>query len=197
MSNQKRPYKMKRRAELEEQTRLRIAESAVELHGTLGPARTSVSAVAERAGVRRSTVYRHFPDEAALFGACSSHWMARHPLPDTDRWREIVDPNERLTIALKEMYAYYRRGEGMLANLFRDRAVVAVVGELMGAYDAFLAATAEVLLAGRGVRGKARRRTLAAIGHALEFSTWRSLTNGQGLDDSEAADLMSRLVAAA
>jgi AcrR family transcriptional regulator len=197
MTDQKRPYRMKRRAELEEQTKLRITESAVELHGTRGPARTSVSAVAERAGVRRSTVYRHFPDEAALFGACSAHWVASHPLPDIDRWRGIADPGERLAVALGEMYVYYRRGEGMLENLFRDRTAVAVVGELMGAYDAFLAAAVEILLAGRGVRGKARKRTIAAIGHALEFSTWRSLARGQSLDDSEAAALMSRLVAAA
>lgn len=197
MADQKRPYKMKRRAELEEQTRLRITESAVELHGTLGPARTSVSAVAERAGVRRSTVYRHFPDEEALFGACSSHWSASHPPPDIDRWREVNDPDERLSVALGQIYAYYRGGEEMLSNLFRDRKVVPIVGELMGGYDAFLAAAVEVLVAGRGVRGKARKRARAAIGHALEFSTWRSLARGQGLGDPEAAALMSALVAVA
>jgi AcrR family transcriptional regulator len=194
---QKRPYRMKARAEAEAQTRQRITESAVELHGSLGPARTSMSAVAEHAGVRRSTLYRHFPDERALFGACSAHWAAEHPLPDIESWAEVGDPAERLQLALGELYDFYRGGEEMLTNLFRDRIVVPVVGELMGAYDQFLAAAADVLLAGRGIRGGARRRTLAAIGHALEFSTWRSLTNGQDLDDSEAADLMSRLVPAA
>jgi AcrR family transcriptional regulator len=194
---QKRPYRMKARAEAEAQTRQRITESAVELHGSLGPARTSMSAVAEHAGVRRSTLYRHFPDERALFGACSAHWAAEHPLPDIESWAEVGDPAERLQLALGELYDFYRGGEEMLTNLFRDRIVVPVVGELMGAYDQFLAAAADVLLAGRGIRGGARRRTRAAIGHALEFSTWRSLTNGQDLDDSEAADLMSRLVAAA
>jgi AcrR family transcriptional regulator len=198
MSDQKRPYKMKRRAELEEQTRQRITESAVVLHGTLGPARTSVSAVAEHAGVRRSTVYRHFPDEEALFGACSAHWAAEHPLPNIEAWSAIADPGERLARALGEMYTFYRGDEGMLENLFRDRSAVAVVDQLMGAYDQFMAAAVEVLAAGRGLRGKARQRSLAAIGHALEFSTWRSLARGPGgLDDAEAADLMSRLVAAA
>src|SRR4051812_49797197 len=81
MTDEKRPYRMKRRAELEASTRLRITESAVALHGTLGPARTSISAIAEHAGVRRSTVYRHFADEAALFAACSSHWRAADPAP--------------------------------------------------------------------------------------------------------------------
>jgi AcrR family transcriptional regulator len=195
MSDQKRPYKMKRRAEQEDQTRLRITESAVALHGTIGPARISISAVAEQAGVRRSTVYRHFPDEAALFGACSAHWAASHPLPDINLWGEIADPDERLAVALAELYSFYRGAEEMLANLLRDREVVPVVGELMGAYDGFLDAAVEILLAGRGVRGKARRRTRAALGHALEFSTWRSLSGRQGLDDAEAADLISGLLA--
>jgi AcrR family transcriptional regulator len=197
MSDQKRTYTMRRRAQMEEATRLAITESAVELHGTLGPARTSVSAVAERAGVRRSTVYRHFPDEAALFGACSAHWMASNPPPDIGRWRAIADPAERLRVGLEEMYAYYRQGEGMLDNLLRDAAVVPVVAELLGGFRELLAVAAEILIAGRGVRGHARRRTAAAIGHALEFSTWRSLVDRQGLGDARAVELMTRLVAAA
>jgi len=197
MSDQKRPYKMKRRAELEEQTRLRITESAVDLHGTLGPAHTSISAVAERAGVRRSTVYRHFPDEAALFGACSAHWMAANPPPDIAGWAEIADPEERLEVALGEMYAYYRRTEAMMDNLLRDAQLVPVVQQLMGAYRELLGAAAEILLAGRRVRGNARRRVLASLGHSLAFPTWRSLVRDQGLNDEDAAALMRRLVAAA
>ena len=87
MTDQRRPYRMKRRAELEEATRRRITESAVELHGTLGPSRTTISAVAEHAGVRRSTVYRHFPDETALFAACSAHWRRRTRLPTSSGGR--------------------------------------------------------------------------------------------------------------
>jgi AcrR family transcriptional regulator len=197
MSDQKRSYKMKRRAELEAETRLRITESAVDLHGTLGPARTSVSAVAERAGVRRSTVYRHFPDEAALFGACSAHWMTANPPPDIGRWRQIADPDERLEAALGEMYAYYRRTEAMMDNLLRDAPVVPVVQQLMGAYRELLGAAAEILLTGRRLRGNARRRVVAALGHSLAFPTWRALVRDQGLDDAGAADLMRRLIAAA
>src|SRR5215831_10893429 len=102
MSDQKRPYRMKRRAELEEQTRTRITESAVALHEELGPARTSISAIAERAGVRRSTVYRHFPDDDSLFAACSSHWRAANPPPDLGAWAAIADPAERTRTALAE-----------------------------------------------------------------------------------------------
>src|SRR5436305_6238291 len=114
MSDGKRPYKMKRRAELEAQTKQRITESAVGLHGTLGPARTSMKAVAEHAGVPRSTVYRHFADEEALFGVCSAHWAAENPPPDVSQWEKIEDPEERLRTALDELYGYYRRAGAML-----------------------------------------------------------------------------------
>ena len=197
MSDKKRPYKMKRRAELEAQTRQRITESAVELHGTLGPARTSMKAVAEHAGVPRSTVYRHFPDDEALFGACSAHWAAENPPPDVNRWEQIGDPEERLAIALDELYAYYRRAGGMLDKLLRDQASVPIVAELFAPFHQFMEAIAETLMRGRGLRGKARDRTRAAIGHAIAFRTWQQLTGEQGLDDAGAAALMRRLVAAA
>src|SRR5579862_8516134 len=131
MSDQKRPYRMKVRAELEEQTRRRITESTVALHEELGPARTSISAIAERAGVRRSTVYRHFPDERALFAACSSHFRAANPPPDPSRWREIGDPALRTRAALGELYAFYGRTEPMYTSLLRDEPVVPVIRELL------------------------------------------------------------------
>ena len=92
MTDQTRPYRMQRRAESQEQTRQRIVESAVALHGTLGPSRTSISAVAAHAGVRRSTLYRHFRDEAALFDACAGHWAAANPPPDLGDWLAIESP---------------------------------------------------------------------------------------------------------
>jgi len=195
--NHKRPYRKKRRAELEAETRRRITESAVELHGTVGPALTSMSAVAERAGVRRSTLYRHFPDEAALFEACSSHWSRANPPPDLSAWAEIRDPGERLHVALAQIYTYYARTEAMMANLFRDEPVNANVRRHFRAYHEYLDAARDVLLAGRGVRGPARARTAAAIGHAVVFSTWRSLVREQELNRTRAVGLMCELVAAA
>src|SRR5947209_14271443 len=120
MPDQTRAYRMQRRAESQEQTRQRIIESAVELHGTVGPSRSSMSAIAAHAGVRRSTVYRHFPDEAALFDACTAHWAAANPPPDLVAWSAIDSPDERLGVALDQLYAFYRRTEPMLENLFRD-----------------------------------------------------------------------------
>jgi AcrR family transcriptional regulator len=197
MTDQKRPYRMQRRAESEERTRRRITESAVELHGTLGPSRTSISAVAERAGVRRSTVYRHFPDELALFAACSADWTAANPTPDLGRWTAMDDPDERLRHALEELYAYYRRTEDMMVNLLRDEATMPTVKRTFRGFRDYLTAARDTLVTGRRARGRARRRAQAAIGHALAFTTWRSLTREQGLDDSQAAELMCRLVAAA
>jgi AcrR family transcriptional regulator len=197
MTDQTRPYRMKRRAESQQRTRARITESAVALHGTLGPARTTMSAVAEHAGVRRSTLYRHFPDEAALFDACSAHWAASNPPPDLAAWARIADPQERLAVALLELYAYYGRTETMLENLLRDEASVPVVAERFAAFHGFLAAARDVLMAGRGLRGVARQRTLAALGHAVAFSTWKSLVREQGLEDQAAAALVGALVTGA
>jgi len=197
MTDQKRPYRKKLRAELEESTRRRITESAVELHRTLGPARTSISAVAERAGVRRSTVYRHFPDEAALFAACTARWMASNPVPDVGRWAAIDDPDERLRAALEELYSHYRRTERMMNNILRDEETVPIVKQMFGGFRDYIETAHETLMSGRRVRGRARHRVLAATGHALAFATWRSLVGEQGLDDPQAVELMCRLVGAA
>ena len=195
MADEKRPYRMKRRAELEEITRRRITESAVALHGTLGPARTSISALAEHAGVRRSTVYRHFPDEASLFAACTAHWAAENPVPDIGAWAAIEDPEARLRAALDALYPYYRRTAGMMENLIRDEPVSEVVRQNFAGYHQYIAAARDALVRGRPSRGRARTRDRAAIGHALAFATWRSLALDEGLDDAQAAGLMVRLVA--
>jgi AcrR family transcriptional regulator len=187
---------MRRRAESQQQTRQRITESAVELHGTLGPSRTSISAVAAHAGVRRSTLYRHFPDEGALFDACTAHWAAANPPPDLSTWSAIEDPSERLGIALGELYAYFGQTEQMLENLFRDEQLP-LVRERFGAFRHYFVTAQDTLMSGRSLRGAARRRTRAAIGHAIAFSTWRSLVREQELADADAVTLMSTFVAGA
>jgi AcrR family transcriptional regulator len=197
MSNQTRPYRKKRRAELEAETRRRITESAVELHGTIGPARTSMSAVAERAGVRRATLYRHFPDEASLFEACSAHWAAANPPPDPTAWAAIDAPDERLRAAIGELYAYWRQTEPMIANLLRDEASSETVRRQFRVFHAYMDAIPDLLMRGRRERGQARVRVRAAIGHAFAFTTWRSLVREQGLGNSQAANLMAGLVSAA
>ncbi len=197
MTDQSRTYRMRRRAESQQQTRRRITESAVALHGTLGPSKTSISAVAAHAGVRRSTLYRHFPDEAALFDACTAHWAASNPLPDLGVWMAVDDPEQRLSGALAELYAFYARTEGMLENLFRDEVAVPMVAERFAALRGYFASALDALMTGRNLRGGAKRRTRAVLGHAIAFSTWKSLVREQGLNDREAIELMSALVDAA
>jgi AcrR family transcriptional regulator len=197
MTDQSRPYRMTRRAESQQETRRRIAESAVELHGTIGPSRTSMSAVATHAGVRRSTLYRHFPDEAALFDACTAHWAAANPPPDLEAWSKVRDPDERLSAALGELYAFYERTEAMLENLFRDELTVPMVRERFAAFRGYFGAAEDTLMAGRQLRGAVKLRTRAVVGHAVAFSTWKSLVRERGLDDGTAVELMRALVATA
>ena len=189
-----RPYTKTRRAELEQQTRERITEAAVELHGSLGPARTTISAIAQRADVQRATVYRHFPDEETLFAACSAHWRAQNEPPDLAAWAAIRDPAARLAVALAELYAWYARTQRMLELLIRDLPLVPAVRSQFR-LPGYLDAAADVLLAGRPERGAARRRARAALGHAVAFETWLSLVQQQGLSSPEAIRLMERMTA--
>jgi AcrR family transcriptional regulator len=185
---------MTRRAALEEETRRRITESAVALHEEVGPARASITAIAKHAGVRRSTVYRHFPDEEALFAACSTHFRTLNPPPDLQSWLTIDDPAQRTETALRDLYAFYGRTHGMYESLFRDETLVPGVQRRMRDFHGFLGSAQDALVKGRKLRGHAACRTRAAIGHALAFATWRSLTQEQRLDADEAVALMCRLV---
>jgi len=193
-TQKRRKYRKRRRAEQEAETRRRITEAAVKLHGSVGPAKTTVSAIAREAGVQRATVYRHFPDEDAIFTACTSHWNALHPPPDIRRWAEIEDPAERLRTALAEVYAFYAETQQMIESTTRDVERVPAVQRAAAGIAAYLEAARGVLLGGRRERGRARERVAAAIGHALGFTTWRSLVREQGLDDDEAVGLMASLV---
>lgn len=185
-----RKYEQKERAEKQKETRRRITGAAVELHETLGPARTPISAIAERAGVQRLTVYRHFPDERALFSACTAHYQERNPLPDPGPWGAIPDPETRLRHALTEVYAYYRRTEPMMSNSVRDMPLKPILFEILAPFFEHWERMRNVLAVGWGVRGKRRGLLLAAIGHSLDFGTWRSLVRQQGLDDERAIELM-------
>jgi AcrR family transcriptional regulator len=189
-----RRYRKRLRAEQEHRTRQAITEAAMKLHGTVGPARTTVSAVADAAGVQRATVYRHFPDEASLFQACSSHYSALHPPPDPSAWVEIGDPRERLRRALTELYRWWEETEDMMSLVLRDAPLVEGMAAPVEEGRAYLDEVRRILVRGRPERGKARSRASAAIGHAVTFNTWRSLVREQGLGNAEAVELMAELV---
>jgi AcrR family transcriptional regulator len=189
-----RKYDMKRRAKRQGETRRRIVEATVALHQTVGITRTTISAIAEKAGVQRLTVYRHFPDERALFSACTQHYMADNHPPDPVLWAQIVDPEERLRHALTVVYAYHRRTEPMLSNVFRDAPVMPLVQEMVVPYLEHWERMRYVLAAGWGAQDDRRALLLAALGHALDFQTWQSLARRQGLGDEQAVEMMVCMV---
>lgn len=186
-----RKYELRKRAERLAETRQRIVEAAVELHTTEGPAQTSIAAVAERAGVQRHTVYAHFPDVRSLFAACSGHWEEQNPFPDAAAWFAIDDSERRLRVALDDVYAWYERVEPALTLFHRDASLVPENGEIVERQAEELAALADRLADGF----RPRRTARAAIGHALEFETWRSLVRRQRLARASAVELMVQLAA--
>jgi len=185
---------MRKRADDVAETRQRIVAAAVRLHGTVGPAATTVSALAEEAGVTRLTVYRHFPDDRALFAACSRHWVSGQVLPDPAAWSQIGDPAIRLHAGLSDLYRFYRDAEPMLTNVRRDRA--ALPAEVQKRTAATDIKYVDTLLAPYAVRGALGKRLRAVLGHAVSFWTWRSLCIDHGLTDREATEAMTALVVA-
>ena len=193
-------YKLKKRAERKEETRLRIARATLELHETLGPALTTRSAIAERAGVGRPTVYSHFPDELSLGKACSSLDLSENPLPNPGPWEEIADPERRLRVALTELYDYFRRREGLWTNILRDQEMPHLkdnpdVREIMRPIIDHWERMHRALAVGwQTHNGYARSLLIGAIGLALEFQSWRTMVRKQGMTDEQAVELMARMV---
>jgi AcrR family transcriptional regulator len=193
-SPKSRPYRMRKRAEQVDQTRLRITEAAVRLHTTIGPANASLSAIAEEAGVTRLTLYRHFPTVDELFAACRAHWRSQADPPNPQAWRSIPDFGERLRTALREQYDWYGAHGDKLYPIYRDNAMMpASTREAMAMQEAGQVAA---VLDDRSP-GAAQPRVAAAVGHVLSFWTWRSLVVDRGLSVDDAVDLAIALVNAA
>jgi AcrR family transcriptional regulator len=196
-------YELKKRAERQEETRLRIARATLELHEILGPALTTRSAIAERAGVTRPTVYSHFPDDLTLGKACSSLELSNNPLPDPGPWQEIADPERRMRVALGELYAYFRRRERLWTNILRDQEMPLTNddpeaqeadAEIMEPIFLHWERMKETLAAGWGKSEESPELLLSAIGLALDFQTWRAMARTQDLSDEKAIELMVGMV---
>ena len=194
ISSMPRKYEMKRRAERMRETRRRITEATVELHQAVGPARTTVSAIAQKAGVQRHTYYAHFPETKDLYQACTAHYLQRNPLPEPSRWEEISDPKERLREALKEVYAYYQGNEAMLTNVLRDMPFDPILQENNVLLFRHWEAMRETIADAFEASGERRETLLGAIALALELQTWRTLVRQQGLEDDRAVELMVGMV---
>ena len=183
---------MRKRAEQVDQTRQRIVDATVRLHTTVGPANTTITGVAEEAGVTRLTVYRHFPDVESLFAACGRRWMALHPPPDPAAWRKVAGLEARSRHALGQLYGWYQACGDELLPIVRDREAMptSTQREMAEIFQAF----ADALVAGSGARGRARRRLAATAGLAVSFWTWHALTIEQGLGLDEAIELAVNLL---
>lgn len=193
--NRDRTYRKAARAESEAATRQRIVESAVALHLERGPVQTSINAVAERAGVNRVTVYRHFPDDRSLFEACSAHARQLYPPPDVSQWRGIERPLQRMESGLVELYAYFRRTEGGWANVLRDAELSSVVKEMAEQKRlGYLRDARDALLAGWSAADQRQLQALLTL--ATDFRTWQTLARREGLDDTAIITLMLRLAKA-
>ena len=189
-----RSYKQAKRAERQDETRLRIVEATIKLHQEIGGLATTISAIAELAGVERATVYRHFPDERALLQACTGHYAAQHPPPNPGAWAQIEDANDRLQTALTEIYAYHRYTEVMSARATIDVPQIPTLREVLAPMFAYWGQVRDLLVAPWRTGSGNEHLVEVAIGHAIAFPTWQSLVREQGLDDGEAVVLMVRLV---
>jgi AcrR family transcriptional regulator len=180
-----RTYTLKRRAEQQAETRRRIVEAAVELHSSVGPALTTLSQVAERAGVQRHTLYAHFPDERSLYLACSGLTLERDPPPDSEIWRAIADRRERLSIGLLAIYDWYDRNAELTGCVLRDAEYHPLTKDIAALrFGPYWAAYQEVL----GVELNMRQR--GVLGLALSFFTWRTLVREGGLEQEAAVRAM-------
>jgi AcrR family transcriptional regulator len=189
-----RKYEMKRRAERMQETRRRTTEAAVELHQTVGPARTTVSAVAEKAGVQRHTYYAHFPQLKDLYLACTAHYLEQNPLPEPPFWAEVADAEERLGVALSEVYSYYAANEAMLSNVLRDAPLDPVSQETMVSFYQYWQAMRDALADAYGASDERHEALLAAIALALDFQTWHTLVRRQELNQDRAVELVVGMV---
>ena len=184
-----RTYTLKRRAEQQAQTRQRIVEAAIDLHSSVGPARTTFSMVAERAGVQRHTLYAHFPDEWSLSLACSGLALERDPLPDAEAWRGIKDPRTRLRAGLQAIYAWYDRNADLAGCVLRDaesHSLTKEIAELR--FGPHFASYHDVL----GAKLNPKQRAMLNL--ALNFHTWRTLVRDSGLKTAGAVKTMVQAI---
>jgi AcrR family transcriptional regulator len=190
-----RPYRLQKRLASMQETRRRITTAAFELHATVGPSRTTISAIAERAGVQRHTVYAHFPDVETLFEACTRHGMEASAMPEPGPWASIDDPDERLRVGLGDLYAWYRENESMLRSVLQDDPMAPAPGT-PDPFTLRMAGIVDVLAAGTFPEGPIRFLRRAVVAHAVDFTTWRSLTR-TGLSDEQACDLLVKVASRA
>ncbi|QDH68764.1 TetR/AcrR family transcriptional regulator [Marilutibacter alkalisoli] len=190
----KRSYAKRKRQESQDETRQRIVEASMHLHEEIGPRATTISAIAQRAGVTRLTVYRHFPDETAVFQACTSHWLSLNPPPAPSAWAGVTDPYQRADAAIAAFHRYYASTTAMWMAAHRDVADVPALQGPMAEFSALVDEIADDLFRQFKVR-RHRVQLQATLRHVLAFTTWASLQR-LGLDDPGKTKLARAWIAA-
>jgi AcrR family transcriptional regulator len=185
-----RKYELRARADKQQATRQRIVESILTLHMEVGPANTTISAIAERAGVERLTVYRHFPTELSMFQACGAHWRQLHPRPPIEEWT-AADPAARLETALTQLYRFYEETEAMSRNILRDEQVLPDLAGVAN-FRGWLDRVADRLCA--AWPEDKRTEVRPAIALVTAFASWEMLVKRCRLDRDAAVALAVRMV---
>ncbi len=188
MEKAKRRYQLRARGDQVAKTRARIVEAIMRLHGEVGPRNTTVSAIADRAGVERLTVYRHFQDEAAMFAACSHRYMELNPPPDPSAWTGEIDPAGRTRRGLEDLYAFFGRTAPMFEKIYRDVNEFVSLKKIMDQFGDYLRNLADDLAAAwPASQAAARRRVI--LRHMVKFATWQSF-EADGVDDEQKIELV-------
>jgi AcrR family transcriptional regulator len=190
-----RKYDMTRRASSVAQTRRRIVDATLELHGEQGIAATSWDDIAARAGVGVGTVYRHFPSLDELIPACGE--ITRHvvALPDPQGVASLFDgvdaPVERIERLVREAFAIYERGAPQLRAIRSEPDVHPNVAEAGEEVEAALTALVDAAVAPSKITPAER----ALVRAMIDLGTWQAL-HDQGLGPAEAVDAVSQMLAA-
>src|SRR5580765_2145237 len=138
MKRVKRGYIQRIRGEQVAETHARIVEAIMRLHEEIGPRNTTVSAIADRAGVERLTVYRHFKDEAAMFAACSHRYMELNPPPNPSEWANELDPVQRTRRGLEALFSFFNRTSPMFQKVYRDSGESAALDKVLEEFGNYL-----------------------------------------------------------
>ena len=188
MKPKKRRYVLKARGEQVAETKARITDAILQLHQELGPRHTTVSAIAERAGVERLTVYRHFEDDDAIYAACSQRYLEVHPPPQAEAWAGVMDPLLRTERGLQAIYGYFSRTAPLYARVYADVDEIPALAKVLAGFDAHLQSLADDLASTWKPDADASRRSVI-LRHAVGFATWQSFENLR-VNDARKARLM-------
>jgi AcrR family transcriptional regulator len=188
-----RKYDMGKRAAAVEQTRQRIVDATLALHGEQGIAATSWDDIAARAGVGVGTVYRHFPSLDELIPACGESTMQVVAPPDPALLPALFDgatePAERVKRLVHEAFAMYERGAPALRAIRREAGVHPRIAADRDELEAALGALIDTALAPLNATDEDR----AVVRAMVDLGTWEAFRD-QRLGPAESVAAVSGML---